>query len=288
MTNFGFELAPVMLALAHVVLGILVLVAAKLLKAVLSPYRTDEELTAKDNPAFGLALSGYYLGVVAIYIGAVRALPLDAGSTAAWQAIGANLGWSLAGIVALSFSRWVMNRTLISGARCSEEIVRSHNLAAGAVECGVYLAAGLVLAGALREPGGSWLTALVFFLLSQVALLIFGRLYQMWAGYGISREICDGNLAAGVAFGMTLIAFSLLMLKATSGEFIDWTTNLSFFAFDAVVGFVLLMLLRWITDLALMPNARIAEEIVRDRNPNAGLLEGVVAVAVGLLILFVF
>jgi hypothetical protein len=48
------------------------------------------------------------------------------------------------------------------------------------------------------------------------------------------------------------------------------------------------MVLRWLTDMALLPNARIADEIVRDRNVNAGLIEGAVALSVGALILFVF
>jgi uncharacterized membrane protein YjfL (UPF0719 family) len=132
------------------------------------------------------------------------------------------------------------------------------------------------------------LTALAAFLLSQFVLLLLGRVYQAWTGYGMSRQICDGNFAAGIALGLTLVALSLLMVKATSGEFIDWSTNLTFFAFDAIVGFALLMGLRWVTDLALMPNARIADEIVRDRNVNVGLLEGSVALAVAGLILFVF
>ena len=282
--------APVLVALAQVVLGILVLAIARLAKGVLSPYRTDDEMTAKDNPAFGLAIAGYYLAAVAIYIGAARStpLPLDAGTAGLVQTLAVNLGWAIAGMVALAFSRWVMDTALVSGARCSDEIVRNRNLAAGAVECGVYVASGIVLAGASREPGGSLMTVLAFFLLSQVVLLLFGRLYQVWAGYGIAREIRSGNLAAGAAFGLTLIALSLLMLKATSGEFIDWRTNLAYFAFDAVIGFGLLMLLRWVTDLALLPNARIANEIVQDRNTNVGLLEGVIAVAVALLILFVF
>jgi uncharacterized membrane protein YjfL (UPF0719 family) len=285
--NLAIDTAVLVLALAHVVLGLVVLVVAKLLKGVLSPYETDEELTAKDNPAFGLTVAGYYIAVTAIYIGAVRPAPVDAGSAAALQALGWNLVWALGGIVALSLSRAAMNATLISGARCSDE-VRARNVSAGAVECCVYIASGLVLGGALRQPGGSIVTIVAFFLLSQFCLLLFGRLYQLWAGYGISREICGGNVAAGTAFGLTLVALSLLMLKATSGEFIDWATNLSFFAFDAIIGFILLMVLRWLTDLALMPNARIAEEIVRDRNVNAGLLEGAVALSVGALILFVF
>lgn len=284
----GLELAPVLLGLGHVVLGVLVLVIAKLLHPVLSPYRTDEELTTQDNPAFGLVLAGYYGAVVTIYIGVVRALPLDASARDLMYAIGANLGWSVAGIFALAFSRWLMNSALVTGTRCSQEVSANRNTAAGAVEGGVYMASGLVLAGALRAHGGTWLTAVVLFLLSQIVLLALGRLYQRFAGYAIAREICAGNFAAGVAFGLTLVALSLLMLKATSGEFLDWQTNLSFFALDAVVGFVLLMGLRWLTDLALLPNARIDEEIVRDRNVNVGLVEGAIAIAVSLLILFVF
>jgi uncharacterized membrane protein YjfL (UPF0719 family) len=286
--GLGLELMPVMLGIGHVVLGVLALIVAKFAKGVLSPYRTDEELTARDNPAFGLVLAGYYGAVVTIYIGVARALPLDAGSAEVAVALASNLAWTMGGIIALNLSRTVMNSLLVSGARCSDEVVKNRNTAAGAVECGLYVASGIVLAGALREPGGTWLTAIVFFVLSQLVLLVLGRVYQRFAGYGIAKEICGGNLAAGVAFGLTLVALSLLMLKATSGEFLDWGTNLTFFAFDAVVGFAMLMALRWLTDLALLPNARIAEEIVRDRNVNVGLVEGTIAVAVSLLILFVF
>lgn len=282
------DLAPVLLGVGNVVLGVLALMLAKLLKTFLTPYRTDEELTKKDNPAFGLALAGYYGAVVTIYIGVARALPVEASSSEILMALASNLAWTVAGIVALAFSRLLLSSTIISGARCSAEIVNNRNTAAGAVECGAYLASGLVLAGALRESGGTWLTASVFFLLSQFVLLLFGRLYQRFSGYNARQEICSGNLAAGAALGLTLIAISLLMFKGTTGEFLDWQTNLMFFGFDAAVGFMMLMGLRWLTDLALLPDARISEEIVRDRNVNVGLIEGVIAVAMGLLILFIF
>jgi uncharacterized membrane protein YjfL (UPF0719 family) len=284
------QAAPVLLAVAHVVLGIVILILARLLKTWLSPYRMDEELTSKDNPAFGLALAGYYLGVVIVFLGTARAqtASLEAGTVGILGALGLDLAWTVAGIVALAFSRRLMDRTLVAKGCQSEEIVRNRNIASGAVECCVYASAGIVLAGALREPGGSIWTALVFFLLSQVVLLLFGRVYQLVAGYEVAREIRGGNLAAGAAFGLTLVAIALLMLKATSGEFLDWGTNLAYFGFDAVAGFGLLLLLRWIVDAALLPNARIAEEIVRDRNLNVGLLEGVLAAGVAAIILVVF
>jgi uncharacterized membrane protein YjfL (UPF0719 family) len=290
MNQLGIEAAPVLLALAHVVLGIVVLIAAKLLKDRLSPYRVDQELTSHDNLAFGFAIAGYYAATVIIYLGVAgsRVLPLDSGSTAVLQALGLDLVWAIGGVIALMASRGVMDRALMPGCSASAEIIHNRNVATGIVECGVYLATGLVLCGALRGPGGSPLTALVFFLLSQIVLLGFGYAYRKWAGYDVAGEIQRGNSAAGTAFSLTLVAISLLMFKATSGEFIGWGVNLTFFALDAVVGFVLLMALRWVTDAALLPNARIGEEIVRDRNVNVGLLEGVIATGIASIILIVF
>jgi uncharacterized membrane protein YjfL (UPF0719 family) len=290
MAQFQLQLGPVLLALAHVVLGIIVLIVAKLLKAWLSPYRIDEELTSRDNPAFGLALAGYYLASVIVFIGVVRAdtPPLESGTWAALAALGLDSAWALGGLVALAFSRRLMDRLLVVRSSQSEEIIGKRNLAAGMVECAVYVSAGVVLSGTLREPGGTVFTALVFFLLSQTVLLVCGHVYQRVAGYAVAREIQSGNLAAAVAFGLTLVAIALLMLKATSGEFINWGVNLSYFAFDTIVGFGLLLVLRWLVDAALLPKARIAEEIARDRNVNVGLVEGVLASGVAAIILMLF
>ena len=73
--SFDLEIAPILLALTQVLLGVITLIVARLIKNVLSPYRMDEELTANDNPAFGLAVAGYYVAVVCVYLGAVRSHP---------------------------------------------------------------------------------------------------------------------------------------------------------------------------------------------------------------------
>jgi uncharacterized membrane protein YjfL (UPF0719 family) len=181
-----------------------------------------------------------------------------------------------------------MDRSLLSGVRNDREITEHRNVAAGALECGGYVASAVLLAGAIRQPGGTPWTAAAILLLGQFALILTGRLYQKWTGYDVAEQVRSGNLAAGVAFGMTLGALSLLMLKAISGEFTSWSVSLSFFAFDAVAGLILLMLLRWVTNLAMLPHARISKEIVRDRNINAGLVEGVLAVGIAAMILVLF
>jgi uncharacterized membrane protein YjfL (UPF0719 family) len=284
------EYAALALAVGQVVLGVLVLILAKFALRWLSPYAVDREMTSLDNPAFGLAVSGYFAGTVIVYLSATGAapLPLDDGANAVFLTMGSDLAWSLAGIVALNGSRWLMGRLLLRGVRNDREITEHRNVAAGALECGAYLASAALLAGALRQPGGTPWTAAAILLLGQFALILTGRLYQKWTGYDVAEQVRSGNLAAGVAFGMTLAALSLLMLKAISGEFTSWSTSLSYFAFDAAAGLILLLILRWVTDFALLPQTRISEEIAHDRNINAGLIEGVLAVGIAAMILVLF
>src|SRR3954470_13346953 len=94
------ELAPLLVSLTRVLLGVLVLMAARIVKGMLSPYRMEQELTTNDNPAFGLTLAGYYLASVAVFVGAVhtQAVPLDQGSVAVIQAFGLDLGFAVGGI----------------------------------------------------------------------------------------------------------------------------------------------------------------------------------------------
>lgn len=285
-----FDYAPLAVAFIHVIAGVLVLIIAKYVKEWLSPYSLDQELTSQDNPAFGLAVAGYYAATVIIYLGAAAAapLPVDAGTNAVFAAIGADLAWAIAGILALNGIRWLMDRLLVADTRNSREIIEHRNLAAGALESAGYIGSALVLSGAIRQPSGTIWSAVVLFLLGFVALILMGRLYQRVAGYDVSAEIRKGNFAAGVAFGMTLVGLALLMMKATGVEFAGWAWSLTVFVFNAVAGLALLLALRWVTDLALFPHAKSKDEIVRDRNVNVGLIEGVLAIGIAAIILFLF
>ena len=290
MTFLQLDYAAMALAIVEVILGVAILIVAKLALGILSPYATDQEMTERDNPAFGLAISAYFAGVVIVYlsVAGLEPLPLDEGGKAVFYAIGAKVVWALVGIVALNLSRWLMDRLLVPHVRNDHEITEHCNLAAGALECGGYIASAAVLAGAIRQPGGNLWTALGIFLLGQFVLIILGRLYQKWTGYNVGAEISAGNFAAGIAFAMTIVALSLLMVKAISGEFISWSRSLAFFAFDSIAGLILLLFLRWLTAATLLPHAKVTEEIVRDRNVNVSLIEGVFAVGIAGIILLLF
>ena len=57
--------------LVYVALGLVVLTLAKLARDVVTRYGLEEEIVAKGNVAVALRLSGYLLGVILVFLGAV-------------------------------------------------------------------------------------------------------------------------------------------------------------------------------------------------------------------------
>ena len=271
----------------YIVLGVIVLILAKMFKDFLTPFGVDEELTKKDNHAVGLAIMGYFAGVVIIFLGAsVGPDLLEDDPTEFVRTAGIDLLYALAGIIALNVGRLVVDKMVLYKFSTIKEIIQDRNVGTGAVEFGSYVATGLIIAGAIHGEGGGVLSALAFFALGQGVLVIFGGFYQWITRYDIHNEIERDNVAAGVALGGNMVAIGIILLKATSGDFIDWTTNLVDFTYFAVAGFVTLMILRKVTDWVLMPGTTIAHEIATDQNLNAAWLESTVAVGMASVIYF--
>ena len=57
--------------LIFVILGIGILILAKLARDIVTKYRIDEEVSRKNNLAVALRLSGYLIGVVLVFLGAL-------------------------------------------------------------------------------------------------------------------------------------------------------------------------------------------------------------------------
>jgi uncharacterized membrane protein YjfL (UPF0719 family) len=277
------------ISIVAVLLGLLVLLLSKYLKDWFTPYRLDDQLTREDNPALGLATVGYFAGAVIIYLGATTgpdpSEPPALGSLAAqW---GIDLAYALAGLLLLNLSRVLLDKVVLARVDVGKEILEDRNVGAGAVEAGALIAAALVIAGAIHGEGNP-LSALVFYVLGHVVLVLFALFYQWLTRYDLYREIESDNVAAGVAFGMNLAAIGLIMLKATSGDLVGWTYSLSLFGLYAAAGFLTFLIVRKLADWLLLPRVTFEQEIAQDRSLNAAWIEGTVALSAATLILFMF
>ena len=284
--------------LVYVVLGVVVVLLAKLVRSAITTLKEDEEVVQKQNLAEALRLSGYLLGVVLVFVGAVfqpaHVALLDPG-----LGFDADFGldvlrvflYSLGGIVALNVLRLVMDKLVLYKFNVEKEIVEDRNVGTGAAEFGISVATGLMIAGSLTGSGGGSevleaVSSLVFLGLGLVVLVLFALFYELTTSFDIHEEIEKDNAAVGVAFGGNLIAIGLVMLKALSGDFVSWQASITEFVVFAVIGFVLLYILRLIVDLLLLPGVKVAQQLTEGRNLGVALLESTVVISSSLILFF--
>jgi hypothetical protein len=84
-----------------------------------------------------------------------------------------------------------------------------------------------------------------------------------------------------------MIAIGIVAFKAIFGDFVGWTGSLVSFATFAVVGFILLLVVRLLVDYILFPRANVAHELAVDRNMGVAFIEGAVVISAALILFFV-
>ena len=290
--------------LAYVGLGIVVLVLAKLVQDFLTPYKINRQLSEKDNVALGLSITGYFMGVIIVFFGAVYQ-PLTVIKDDKWQYTG-DFGldvlevflYAVAGIAVLNLSRILVDKLVLYKFDTEKEIIEDQNAGSGAVEFGVYVAVGLVIAASIAGSGSAAegvgevkvidavARALAFFGLGMVVLVLYAAFYQLTTSFDVHHEIEQNNTAVGVALAGNLVAIGVVAFKAVFGEFISWEESLAAFLTFAVLGFGLLYVIRIVVDLALLPSTKVSHELAVDRNLGVAFIESAVVVSAALILYF--
>ena len=290
--------------LVYVALGIVVLYIAKWILDLVTPYHVGDQLGEKDNTALGLSITGYFLGVIIVFV-AVLYAPFASGEEFQWE-FDADFGYdvlevflySLGAIAVLNLTRFLVDRLVLFKFNVEKEVIEDQNAGTGAVEFAVYIAVALVIASSLAgydvTPLGAVapsildeiIRSIAFFLLGMVVLILYALFYQVITPYDIHDEIEKDNVAVGVAMAANLIAISIVIFKAVTGEFVGWSESLISFATFAVIGFALLLVVRWIIDKAMFPKVKIADELARDRNLSLAFVVGGIVISASLVLFF--
>ena len=278
--------------LVYVGMSLALLVMAKLVQDLLTPYKISQQLTTKDNVALALSISGYYLGVIIVFLGAV--FQPDAGpvgdnlgfTSDYWQEVLNVLIYSAVGIVILNVARIVVDRVVLYQFSTEKEIIEDRNAGTGAVEFGVYVAVSLVIAGSISGEGGGPEHSLVFLALGLATLVLYTLFYELTTPYKIHDEIERNNASVGVALGGNLIAIGIISLKAIAGDFVGWSEALAGFITFALLGFILLLVVRRLADLVLFPRVKISNELAVDQNLGVGLIMASVVISVSAILFF--
>lgn len=273
MENLERLLPLVGVPLSYLLLYTVIFLVAKSVLAMLVKYSMNNEVGKEQNCAVGVAYSGYLIAVTIVFIGAL------AGPTHGLRADLLNVTvYSILGILFLLISRIVNDKLILSQFCNYKELVDDRNVGTGAVIFGSYVASGLIVAGSIHGEGGGVVTASVFFLLGQVSLVAFSKIYNLITPYDVHDEIEKDNFAVGIAFGGTLIALGIILMNGVSGGFVSWGHNLIRFALFSVGAFLLLPLFRLFMDKVLVSSYDLNRELHKGANVAAGLLEAVMVV----------
>lgn len=228
------------------------------------------ELVEKDNFAFSIAHTGYLAGLLlaigSSIVGPSNGIVTDFIDMAIYSGIS---------IILLNLSVIICDKVILRKFSVYKEIIDDQNEGTGVVEGAIALASGLIIFGAVSGEGTSLvhgiITAVTFWAVGQVVLVLTSIIYNLSLSYNVFDEIEKDNVAVGVSFAGVLIAIGNLIRFAISGDFISWGVSFSNVGIDLIIGLLLLPVVRFLADRVLLPGRRITDELVNQEKPNVGV-----------------
>jgi uncharacterized membrane protein YjfL (UPF0719 family) len=244
-------------------------------------HRLKFERAERDNPALALAMAGYFMGLVIAVGGALVGLSAGIVEDSLDLVI-----YGALSIVLLNVSWFICDGLILHKFRVSDELVQNQNLGTGAVSAGVSIASGFIIHGSIHDQGGSIWTVLAFWAIGQAVLVIAGRVCELITPYSTHKEIERDNVAAGISFAGALIGIGVIIGLASERDFISWGENLTAFLGYALMGLILLPIVRFSAVRLLLPTVRLSNGNAEQRKPNLGAacIEAFVYVAAAFII----
>jgi uncharacterized membrane protein YjfL (UPF0719 family) len=224
-----------------------------------------DELVFKDNLAFAVAHTGYFIGLLIALGGALlgesHGFMLDAGYM---------FLYGFVAILLMNLSIIINDKIILRKFSVYDEIVRDQNVGTGVVEGASAVATGLIIMGSLYGEGGGLLTALAYWGIGQILLIITSFVYALIVPYDIHEHIEKDNVAVGVGVAGALVAIGNLIRFALMHDFESWIITLENVGIDVVIGLLFLPVARWIADKILLPGQNLTDEIINQEKPNVG------------------
>ncbi len=279
-------------AAVYLLLTVLVFYVGKLVNEKCTPYDLNEQLTTVDNKAVALSFAGYIFALGIILYGVLSSdstlVPTGDSRKDLFRDLGNTALWGGIGIALLQFARIINDKLLLYQFCNVKELVEDKNIGTGAVQCGAYIGSALMIRAVLTdgEDAGfivALVATLVYFVIGQLAFVAFSKMYQAVSRFDLHGEIEKDNVAAGVAFGMTLIAIGV----ALSGYIIKYDSLVGLVVWFFISAFLLLTC-RYLVDKIILPGSLLDEEVSRDHNWGAALVEGAAAIGLAMLLTAAF
>lgn len=265
-------------------LAFLIMVVGKIFYDKTSDLNFNEELTEKDNPAFGAVMAGFLIGLGIAMAGVLSCTGDSLISDLLTVAVYGTLI-----VITMRASVWVNDKYILSNFKIEKEISQDKNMGTGMVVAGSCIATGIILNGALLgDSANFWrgiFDLIVYSVVGQVILVFAAKIFQRFSPYNVQKTIeQEDNIAAGLTFGGFIVASAIITRSALIGATSNILSEIFTTVVIAGVGLVILPFVMVIACKFILPQSSLAQEVAKDKNPAAGAVLASCFVAMALLI----
>ena len=160
----------------------------------------QNELVEKDNLAFAIAHTGYFIGLLlaigSAIVGPSKGLVTDLIDISVY---------GLLSIILLNISTIINDKIILRRFSVYKEIVEDRNEGTGVIEAASAIGSGLIIFGAVSgESGGTMLdgivSAIIFWFIGQIVMVLTSLVYNKICSYNVFEEVEKDNVAVGIGF----------------------------------------------------------------------------------------
>lgn len=277
--------------LVDFLIALALLTGIRFLSGLVGNVSATQELSDKDNKAFGVSLAGAMIAVSLMLIGVMSG---DAGYSLADEALTVIL-FGVIGIALMWLTRIVFDRISFPGLSIHEQIMKG-NMAASIIDACNMIATAIIIKGAMTWVDGNITMAItaviVSFIASQVimalATLYRVKVFEKRHKGGRLRSAIEGNnIALALRFSAYRIGIAIAVSAAFTAVEYDPDAFIDVFILWFAVAlalFILLTLISIVIRLGVLHRVNVAEEVGQQANIAIGAIEGSIYIVVGLLL----
>lgn len=265
-------------------------VSLKFIKGWVSNLHANDEITKKDNFAFGTSFAAGLVGVAIVLTGVSSG---EFAPTLGQEAL-QMLGYGALAIVLIKLGHIFQDKVALRKVNLHDEIVKG-NMTAAMVEFGHVVSVAIVVRSALiwvQTEGWHGLPLVVgaFFVGSLVLLLVSQYRVQLYlrtsaASGDLQQAISSANLAVGIRYAGFLIGSALALTAATGiAPYVadNLAASLLYWAISAVLSVVAFIVLHLITIKIILSGCNVSDEVNNQKNIGVAAVSAAISFAIGI------
>lgn len=277
--------------LVDFLIALALLTGIRFLSGLVGNVSATQELSDKDNKAFGVSLAGAMIAVSIMLIGVISG---DAGYSLADEALTVIL-FGIIGIALMWLTRIAFDRLSFPGLSIHEQIMKG-NMSASIMDACNMIATAIIIKSAMSWVDGNItiaITAVVISFMASQVIMALATLYRVKVferrhkGRRLYSAIEDNNIALALRFSAYRIGIAIAVSAAFTAVEYDPDAFINVFIVWFAVAlalFVLLTLIAIVIRLGVLHRVNVAEEVGEQANIAVGAIEGSIYIVVGLLL----